>query len=159
MASQVLHETRDVLTARRVYAEPYEKNGSTVIPAASVRGGGGGGGGESPEGKGEGGGFGVSARPTGAWVIKGDDVRWKPALDVTRIAIIGELVALAGVFAWRSAAVAGAKRRPVLARMGAALPRPRLPHRRAKRLAFVRNLRPNEWLAVDGHVPFVHVGR
>ena len=37
----------DALTVRRVYGEPYEKNGVTIIPAAMVFGGGGGGGGAS----------------------------------------------------------------------------------------------------------------
>ena len=92
MATQILGEARDALSATRVYAEPFIKNGTTVIPAAAVRGGAGGG--EAPDGKGESGGFGLSAHPTGAWVIQGEDVRWKPAVDVTRIAILGEVVGL-----------------------------------------------------------------
>jgi uncharacterized spore protein YtfJ len=61
---------RDALTVRRVYGEPYEKDGVTFIPAARVSGGGGGGGGTDDEGVGgEGGGFGLSARPAGAYVI------------------------------------------------------------------------------------------
>lgn len=30
-------------------------------------------------------GFGVIARPAGAYVIRGDQVRWQPAVDVNRI--------------------------------------------------------------------------
>jgi len=36
---------------KRVFGEPYEKNGVTVIPAARVQGGAGGGGGEGPQGQ------------------------------------------------------------------------------------------------------------
>jgi uncharacterized spore protein YtfJ len=34
---------RDAVTVKRVFGEPYQKNGVTVIPAAKVMGGGGGG--------------------------------------------------------------------------------------------------------------------
>jgi uncharacterized spore protein YtfJ len=95
-------EALQTLQAKRVYAEPYEQNGVTVIAAASVRGGGGGGGGggEGPDGKGHGsgggGGFGLVARPVGAFVIKGDRVTWKPALDVNRL-VVGSLLAVAAI--------------------------------------------------------------
>jgi len=89
---------RDAISVKRVYGDPYEKNGLTVIPAAVVRGGAGGGLGEH-EGKetGKGGGYGVNARPSGAWIIEGDEVTWKPAVDVTRIVLGGQLVALAAI--------------------------------------------------------------
>jgi len=59
----------DAITVRRVFAEPYEKDGITIIAAAAVAGGGGGGGGHDEQGQeGEGGGFGVSARPAGAYI-------------------------------------------------------------------------------------------
>ena len=41
-----------MITVRRVYGEPYEKEGVTVIPAARVQGGAGGGTGEGPQGQG-----------------------------------------------------------------------------------------------------------
>lgn len=88
---------RDALTVKRVFGEAYEKDGVTIIPAASVVGGGGGGQGEREgvdSGTGTGTGFGLIARPAGAFVIKGDEVRWQPAIDVTRIA---GLVATYGV--------------------------------------------------------------
>lgn len=83
---------RDSLTARRVFGEPIEQDGTIVLPAASVRGGAGGGGDDTNNG---GGGFGVAARPVGAWVIRGGDVRWQPAIDVNRLVVIGGLLALA----------------------------------------------------------------
>ncbi len=84
--------------ARIVYHEPVEQNGIIVVPAARVRGGGGGGG----DGQGgEGGGFGLSATPSGAWVIQGGRVRWKPAIDILALVAGGYLVAVAYFFfAW-----------------------------------------------------------
>ena len=37
--TEVLEEARDVIGVRRVYGEPYPKNGVTVIPAARIMGG------------------------------------------------------------------------------------------------------------------------
>ena len=81
-------EARDAITVKRVYGDPYERNGVTVIPAATVAGGGGGGSGDGaePGQTGSGSGFGLGARPVGAYVIAGDEVRWEPAVDVSRIA-------------------------------------------------------------------------
>lgn len=87
---ETLAGVRDSLTVKRVFGDPFEKNGVTVIPAASVAGGGGGGGGEGSgdegTGQGFGTGFGMSARPAGAYVIRGDTVTWQPAIDVNRLA-------------------------------------------------------------------------
>ena len=88
---KVLGGAQDALTVKRVYGEPFEQNGVTVIPAAKISGGGGGGG--DVEGNG-GGGFGLTARPAGAWIVKGDSVRWQPAVDATKVALMGQLVAI-----------------------------------------------------------------
>jgi hypothetical protein len=94
---EMIEGVRDMVTVKRVYGEPYEKNGLTVIPAAAVRGGGGGGEGQrSADESGSGGGFGVMARPMGAWVIRDGEVSWKPAVDANRIILGGQVV---GVFA------------------------------------------------------------
>ena len=85
---------RDAITVKRVFGDPYQKNGVTVIPAARVMGGGGGGQGEAPDGQGLGTGFGISAHPVGAYVIRGDIVKWEPAVDVNRI-IAGTLAVAA----------------------------------------------------------------
>jgi uncharacterized spore protein YtfJ len=93
---QLVATVREAITVRRVYGEPYEKNGVTVIAAARVSGGAGGGGGHDEQGQeGEGGGFGVQARPAGAYVIKGDQVRWMPAVDVNRVMSVLGVVAVA----------------------------------------------------------------
>lgn len=93
---ELMEKMRDSLQAKMVYGEPYEKDGMTVIPAAAVLGGGGGGGGRRDEGavEGEGGGFGLIARPVGAFVIENGTVRWQPALDTTRLVMAGVLVLL-----------------------------------------------------------------
>lgn len=68
--------------------------------------------GESPgQGTGQGGGFGVSARPVGVFVIKGEDVRWQPSLDLNRVILGGQIVALAVILAVRSIAKSRAKKR------------------------------------------------
>jgi uncharacterized spore protein YtfJ len=52
----ILSSARDAVTVRRVFGEPYERDGITVIPAAAVMGGAGGGSGQDDEGAGGGGG-------------------------------------------------------------------------------------------------------
>ena len=85
--AETIAKAQDTVTVRRVYGEPYEKNGVTLIPAAKMAGGGGAGGGEDPSGggSGSGGGFGIAARPVGAYVIRGNDVKWQPAVDLSRV--------------------------------------------------------------------------
>jgi hypothetical protein len=93
-AQELLAQARETFGVRREYGDPYEGNGVTVIPVSAVRGGGGGGTGhEGNGGGGVGGGFGLAARPTGAWVIRGADVEWKPAVDPMRILLGAEIVA------------------------------------------------------------------
>jgi hypothetical protein len=68
---QMLTGVRDAMRAQVVYGEPIERNGTVVVPAAKVRGGGGGGGDAEHNG---GGGFGLTAKPAGAWIIRGEKV-------------------------------------------------------------------------------------
>ena len=96
---EIIDQASQSIGAKRVFGEPYEKNGVTVIPAARVMGGAGGSGGTQPaagaEGEmggkqvatpfGQGVGYGISGRPVGAFVIKGDSVTWLPAVDVNRL--------------------------------------------------------------------------
>src|SRR6478736_5048313 len=92
---RVIEQAREAITVRRVFGDPYEKNGVTVIPAARVQGAAGGGGGEGPDGQGmgSGSGFGLNARPVGAFLIRGDDVTWRPAIDLNRLVLGGQVVA------------------------------------------------------------------
>jgi len=92
---EFLSNAHDAMTVKRVYGEPYEKDGVTIIPAAKVSGGGGGGsGGDTSGGQGSGGGFGMSASPVGAYVIKDGKVTWMPAVDVNRVIFGGQLIAI-----------------------------------------------------------------
>jgi uncharacterized spore protein YtfJ len=84
---ETISKARDAITVKRVYGEPYESDGVTVIPAAVVIGGAGGGAGEDTQKRqaGGGSGFGLGGRPVGAFVIAGGEVHWRPAVDITRI--------------------------------------------------------------------------
>jgi uncharacterized spore protein YtfJ len=93
---QILATAKDSITVRRVFADPYEREGITVITAARVAGGGGGGSGRDEAGpQGEGGGFGVNAAPAGAFVIQDGKVSWQPAIDVNRAITAVAAVAVA----------------------------------------------------------------
>lgn len=101
---ELLAQTHGAFTASRVYGEPYEKDGVTLITAAAIRGGLGGGEGEDEEGQaqGSGGGFGMSARPVGAYLIRGNEVSWIPAADTTRVIIAAQVVAVVALLVLRS---------------------------------------------------------
>ena len=103
---QTIEQARDSLTVKRVFGDPIEKNGVTVIPAARIQGGAGGGGGEGPqgEGRGSGSGFGLNARPVGAFVIRHDEVAWRPTIDVNRVILGGQIVVLVALLVARSIA-------------------------------------------------------
>ncbi|MBX5480457.1 MAG: hypothetical protein IRZ16_01215 [Myxococcaceae bacterium] len=100
-ALEVIDRIRETYSARRVFGEPIQQNGATVLPVARVRGGGGGGQGENPEqhGKGAGTGFGVNAEPVGVYEIRGGEVRWKPAFDVSRIILRQQIVMMVALLA------------------------------------------------------------
>jgi uncharacterized spore protein YtfJ len=108
---RTIEGARDALTVKRVFGEPYVENGITVIPAATVQGGAGGGAGEGPEGTGRGGGsgFGVIARPAGVYVVKDGDVAWRPAIDVNRIVLGAQVVAVLALLLARTVAKSRAR--------------------------------------------------
>jgi uncharacterized spore protein YtfJ len=110
---EMLTGVRDAMTVKRVYGDPIERDGILVIPAAKVAGGGGGGGDKENN---AGGGFGVTARPAGAWIIRNGEVAWEPAIDATRIATMGMLVAIVFLLTVRSIARANARAREKAAR-------------------------------------------
>lgn len=109
---EILSEAREALTVKRVFGEPLSQNGITIIPAAAVRGGAGGGEGDAGESTpgGAGGGFGMSARPVGAYQIKDDEVAWVPAADTTRVIIVAEIVAIVALLVMRSILKRGRRR-------------------------------------------------
>jgi uncharacterized spore protein YtfJ len=94
----VLTGAQDALTARRVFGDPIQADGVTLVPAAIVSGGGGGG----ARGAADGGvGFGLKARPAGMFVVRNGNVSWRPAVDVNRVVLGGQLVAITALLVLR----------------------------------------------------------
>lgn len=106
----MMETAKDAFSVRRVFGDPIAHNGIQVIPAVRVRGGGGSGGGPAPSSSGpdpdgigtgggtagSGGGFGLVASPAGVYVVDGNEVRWRPAVNAERIVLSGmALVAFA----------------------------------------------------------------
>jgi uncharacterized spore protein YtfJ len=102
-AREVIAQARDAITVKRVFGEPYEKDGVTIIPAARVRGGAGGGGDDAEAtGRGSGSGFGISAHPVGAFMIRGGELSWRPAVDVNRAILGGQVVVVVALLTLRA---------------------------------------------------------
>jgi uncharacterized spore protein YtfJ len=99
----LLANARDTATVGRVFGEPIERDGILVIPVAVVIGGGGGGGRDSePDQPGEGGGgFGVWARPVGVYEVRDGRVEFRPAIDITTLALCATLLVPRLLRAWR----------------------------------------------------------
>ena len=87
-----LREMVDGATASRVFGTPITQDGSIVLPVAKVAGGAGG-------GTGTGGktGVGLSATPLGVFVIRDGKASWQPAVDLNRVILGGQLVAVAAL--------------------------------------------------------------
>ena len=96
---EVIRRTIGGMDAKQVFGAPIERDGVLFVPAAKVRGGGGAGG--DTEGNG-GGGFGLTAKPAGMYVIKDGDAEWRPALDLNRVIIGGQLVGIVALLVVRS---------------------------------------------------------
>jgi len=140
-AREILAQARDAMNARRVFGEPIDRDGVTIVPVMRLLGGAGGGGGEENASLGGGAGaaadagadattdaaiepaaglqgaaasfgvgFGVKASPAGVYVIKGDDVRWLPAVEPERLALIGGTIVVIALLIARSIARAALKR-------------------------------------------------
>jgi len=123
---EVMNHARDAMTVKRVFGDPYEKDGITVIPVASVMGGAGAGGGTGPGVKPEGAseeagaegaadsgygmGYGLRATPAGVYVIKDGEVEWKPALDTSRVVLWRAGVVIVALLVFRSIVRTLAKR-------------------------------------------------
>lgn len=115
---QLLETTREAVTVKRVFGEPYEHDGITIVPAAKLGGGAGGGESEGEAGKtpaGAGMGMGMGAAPAGAFVLEGNHVTWKPAVDVNRVILGGQIVAIVALLTLRSIVRARARARARMA--------------------------------------------
>jgi len=96
--------------AGRAFGTPVAQDGTIVLPVAKVGGGGGGGGGTGPAddkqaSTGTGGGFGMTAKALGVYVLRDGQVKWLPAVDVNRIVLGGQLVAVAALLVVRAVLV------------------------------------------------------
>ncbi|GAA1639436.1 hypothetical protein GCM10009733_040750 [Nonomuraea maheshkhaliensis] len=96
---ELMEQSKDAATVNRVFGEPIHHGDIVIIPVARVAQGGGGGRGQGrsekgEEGGGSGGGFGFSATPAGVYVLKNGEALWRPAVDVNRIVIGGQFVAV-----------------------------------------------------------------
>jgi uncharacterized spore protein YtfJ len=100
-ATQLMAKIGDSLSAGRVFGDPIERDGCTLIPVAYVLGGGGSGkdqgapahGDRPARGPGEGGGFGMICWPIGAYVIKGGEAKFVPAVDQALLIFASSLAA------------------------------------------------------------------
>ena len=100
--TSVLDTIREMVqntTAEKVYGSPIMQDGITVLPVAKVSGGGGGGSGTGPgadgqEAGGMGGGMGLAAKPLGVFVMKDAKVSWRPAIDVNKVILGAQAVAI-----------------------------------------------------------------
>jgi uncharacterized spore protein YtfJ len=107
---EILARATDSAQVGRVFGTPVEKEGVVVIPVATVHSGAGGGsgsqdngaGGESGSGQGSGGGIGLAARPAGVYVIKDGDAYWRPALDLNKVILGGQAIAVVALLLVRS---------------------------------------------------------
>jgi uncharacterized spore protein YtfJ len=103
-----IEQARDSVTVRRVYGKPIERGDVTVIPAAAVQGGAGGGSGTAPDGagsgpgSGSGAGWGMRARPVGAYVLRDGELSWQSALDLNRVILGGQVVAVVALLTVRT---------------------------------------------------------
>lgn len=125
-AHEVLTHARDAMSVKRVFGDPYEQDGLTVIPVATVMGGAGAGGGSGAGAQpastddevgevgvgdsGYGMGYGLKATPAGVYVIKGGEVEWKPAVDMNRLALQRAAVMVVALLVLRSVVRTLAKR-------------------------------------------------
>ncbi|MEZ0449725.1 spore germination protein GerW family protein [Cellulomonas sp. ICMP 17802] len=125
--ADVTRAVNDTLTVRRVFGEAYERDGVLVIPVAKIWGGTGSGSGsgevgahaaegdEAPAGAqtghGGGGGYGVHVKAVGVFVVDGEGAHWRPALDVNRVILGGQLVGAIAATAFALAWAIGRLRR------------------------------------------------
>jgi uncharacterized spore protein YtfJ len=113
--TQIAHGDVDVMKAitevvdtgtGRVFGTPIIQDGVIVLPVARISSGGGGGEGNGPgadsDKRGTGGGLGVVAKPLGVFVIKDGRVAWRPAVDVGRVILGGQIVAITALLVVRA---------------------------------------------------------
>jgi uncharacterized spore protein YtfJ len=110
---EMVSQAREAVTVKRVFGDPYEKDGVTIIPAAKVRGRGGvGGRGKDADEQGSAGGYRINATPVGAYVIREGKVSWQPAFNLNRVILGGQTIGALLVMGSIVRALVNARRRP-----------------------------------------------
>jgi hypothetical protein len=79
-----------------------DKSGITIISVASVLGGFGGGGSASAANRPVGGGLGLGGTPAGMYATKGETLSWQPAMNLNRVILSGQIVAIVLLLTVRS---------------------------------------------------------
>ncbi|MFI7602391.1 spore germination protein GerW family protein [Actinoplanes sp. NPDC049681] len=103
----MLREVVDNATVGKVFGAPITQGQTIVLPVAKVGGGAGGGSGTGPAPDGQpnggtGGGLGMSAKPLGVFVLSAGKVSWHPAIDVNRVVLGGQVVAVTALILART---------------------------------------------------------
>lgn len=102
--ARIMDTVRDVIehaASGTVFGTPISRDGVTVLPVAKVSGGGGGG--NASEGaEGSGGGVGLSAKPLGVYVVRDTKVQWRPAVDLNKVILGGQIVAVVALLVIRA---------------------------------------------------------
>ncbi len=113
-AFEMVSQAREAITVRRVFGDPYEKDGVTIIPAAKVRGQGGVGGrrGKDAEQRRSAGGYRINATPVGAYVIREGKVSWQPAFNLNRVILGGQTIGTLLAMGRIVRAIVNGRRRP-----------------------------------------------
>src|SRR5215469_16403265 len=94
---EAVRHALDSARVANVFGDPITQDGVTIIPVARVEGSGGGGTGPAQDGqtrRGRGGGFGLSTKPAGVFVLKNGKVSWRPSVDVNKVIMGGQIVAV-----------------------------------------------------------------
>jgi uncharacterized spore protein YtfJ len=94
-----IREAMHHASADTVFGHPIDHGDVVVVPVARLSGGGGGGSGTGPEvdehqSGGIGGGLGLSAKALGVFVIRDGRVSWRPAVDVNKVIVGGQIIAV-----------------------------------------------------------------
>jgi uncharacterized spore protein YtfJ len=113
---ETIRDAIDSANAGKVFGQPIVQGDVLLLPVATVHGGGGGGSGTGPQADGHdaggaGGGLGVTAKPAGLFIIKDGKVSWRPAVDVNRIVLGGQFVAVTALLVVRAIVKARGRRR------------------------------------------------
>ncbi|GAB7045087.1 spore germination protein GerW family protein [Catenuloplanes indicus] len=105
----VIRELHDSAGADRVFGAPVVRDGVTVLPVARISGATAHGTAAAaisapgePESPGSGAGSGLSAKPAGVYVIRDGAVCWRPAYDINRIILGGQIVAVTALLTIRT---------------------------------------------------------